>query len=450
MMSLSALHNSKLYAAAASVVKRLKEHGFTTFFAGGCVRDSLRGEPPKDIDIATAATPVDVQALFRRTVPVGMHFGVVRVLEAGFEFEVATFRSDGVYLDGRRPTEVRFSSPEEDARRRDFTVNGMFYDPVEQQLVDYVNGKADLEQKLIRAIGNPHKRFEEDRLRLLRAIRFSATLQFEIESGTWDGVRNAVDQIWKVSPERIREELMKILRDSNRLRGFDLLDASGLLAAILPEVERLKGCKQSPQFHPEGDVFVHTRKMLELLSVEAGGLLTLAVLLHDIGKLPTQSFDVENDRIRFNGHDRVGAEMTKELMQRLRFSRHDIDIVVEAVRNHMVFKDVQQMRLAKLKQFMARPNFDLELNLHRVDCLGSHGDLENHEFLRRKAEEFSQEPLIPPLLVRGEDLLALGLKPGPKIGELLEAVQIAQLEGEISSRKEALEFLRNLVQAHSI
>jgi poly(A) polymerase len=444
-MLFSVRNNSDLLAAAISIVRRLKDAGFVSLFAGGSVRDALRGESPKDIDIATSATPEQVQKLFNRTIPVGVHFGVIRVLEAGFEFEVATFRSDGVYLDGRRPTDVKFSNPEEDARRRDFTVNGMFYDPIEDTIVDYVGGRADLDERIIRAIGNPEERFAEDRLRLMRAVRFSSVLQFNIESSTWDAVKKSADKITIVSPERIRVELMKILCNQNRLRGFDLLDASGLLAIILPEVDRLKGCEQPPQFHPEGDVFVHTRLMLELLPVDADALLALSVLLHDIGKPPTRSFDAENNRIRFNGHDRLGAEMAEEVMRRLRFSRQEIDTVVEAVRNHMVFKDVQRMRPAKLKRFMARPNFDLELDLHRVDCLGSHADLENHEFLKRKAEEFSNQPLIPVPLVRGDDLISLGLKPGPRIGELLETVQTAQLEGEVSTREEALELLARCV-----
>jgi putative nucleotidyltransferase with HDIG domain len=437
--------NAELIEVATSIVKRLKEAGFVTLFAGGCVRDTLRGTPPKDIDIATGATPEDVQRLFDRTVPVGAQFGVVRVLESGFEYEVATFRADGIYLDGRRPTEVKFSTPEEDAKRRDFTVNGMFYDPLTGSVVDYVDGRADIERKLIRAIGNADDRFAEDRLRLMRAIRFSALLQFEIEAQTWEAVRRSAKNVTAVSPERIRDELMKILGSPFRVRGFDLLNESGLLAVILPEVERLKGCEQPPQFHPEGDVFVHTRLMLELLPSDADALLAMSVLLHDIGKPPTQLFDAENDRIRFNGHDKVGADMAEEVMRRLRFSRHEIETVSEAVRNHMVFKDVQRMRPAKLKRFMARPNFDLELGLHRVDCLSSHGELDNHEFLQKKSEEFSQEPLIPVPLVRGDDLIALGIKPGPKIGKLLEAVQTAQLEGEISSREEALQLLARIV-----
>jgi poly(A) polymerase len=443
-MSLPVLQDSKPYATAASIVRKLQVNGFVAYFAGGSVRDALRGTAPKDIDIATNAKPDQVQGLFRRTVPVGVQFGVVRVLEGGFEFEVATFRSDGVYLDGRHPQSVEFSTPEKDAVRRDFTVNGIFYDPIEDKLIDFVGGREDLGRKLIRAIGLPSQRFAEDRLRMLRAVRFASTLAFEIESGTWSVIRAEANEILVVSPERVRDELLKILVDAHRLRGFDLLDKSGLLGVILPEVEALKGCEQPEQFHPEGDVFVHTRMMLGLLGPEASGVQALSVLLHDIGKPPTRSFDPADQRIRFNGHDRVGAEMAEQVMTRLRFSRHDIDVVVEAVRNHMIFKDVQQMRPAKLRRFMARPNFGIELELHRVDCAGSHGDMENHRFLVNKAQEFAREPLIPPPLVRGDDLIALGLEPGPRIGQLLEAIQTAQLEGEVTTRDQAFELLKAL------
>lgn len=446
-MSLAALQDSKPYLVAASIVQRLQTHGFLAYFAGGCIRDALRGIAPKDIDIATNASPGKVQELFSRTIPVGVQFGVVRVLEADMEFEVATFRSDGIYLDGRHPESVRFSTPDQDALRRDFTINGMFYDPFTQTVIDYVNGREDLVRKVVRAIGEPAKRFAEDRLRMLRAIRFASTLAFDIESGTWSAIRANAKEITKVSPERIRDELVKILVNPRRLRGFDLLDKSGLLAAILPEIEALKGCEQPERFHPEGDVFVHTRLMLGLLGPNASEPQVFSVLLHDIGKPPTRSFDPVDQRIRFNGHDRVGAEMAEEVMNRLRFSRHEIDMVVEAVRNHMIFKDVQQMRPAKLRRFMARPHFDIELELHRVDCAGSHGDMENYQFLVDKAAEFAREPLIPPPLVRGDDLIALGLKPGPRIGELLEAVQTAQLEGEITTRAQAIELLKSLEPA---
>ncbi len=440
-MSLQVLRDSKPYAAAASIVRKLQENGFVAYFAGGSVRDALRGTAPKDIDIATSAKPEQVQSLFHRTIPVGVQFGVVRVLESDLEFEVATFRSDGKYLDGRHPANIAFSTPEKDAVRRDFTVNGIFYNPVEDRIIDFVGGREDLARKMIRAIGPPSERFAEDRLRMLRAVRLASTLAFEIEFGTWSAIRAEADKILAVSPERIREELLKILVDAHRLRGFDLLDKSGLLAVILPEVEALKGCEQPEQFHPEGDVFVHTRMMLDLLEPEANGLQALSVLLHDIGKPPTRSYDPVDQRIRFNGHDRVGAEMTEQVMTRLRFSRQEISAVVEAVRNHMIFKDVQQMRPAKLRRFMARPNFGIELELHRVDCAGSHGDLENYRFLVNKASEYAREPLIPPPLIRGDDLIALGLKPGPRIGELLEAIQTAQLEREVTTRDQAVDLL---------
>jgi poly(A) polymerase len=444
-MSLAVLRDSKPYLVAAAIVQKLQAHGYVAYFAGGSIRDALREIPPKDIDIATSAKPEQVQEIFQRTIPVGVQFGVVRVLLADMEFEVATFRSDGVYLDGRRPSEVQFSTPEQDAFRRDFTINGMFYDPVNDAFFDYVNGRKDLSRKLIRAIGEPGERFAEDRLRMLRAIRFASTLEFEIESHTWSAVRADAPAIAMVSPERIRDELLKILGSPNRLRGFDLLDKSGLLSVIIPEVETLKGCDQPEQFHPEGDVFVHTRLMLSLLAPDAGATQVFAVLLHDIGKPSTRSFDELDQRVRFNGHDKVGAEMAEAVMMRLRFPRHEIDQVVEAVRNHMVFKDVQQMRPARLRRFMARPNFGIELELHRADCAGSHGDLANYQFLVQKASEFAREPLIPPPLVRGDDLISMGIKPGRRIGELLEAVQTAQLEGEVTTRAQALELLQALV-----
>ncbi|MBV8142441.1 MAG: CCA tRNA nucleotidyltransferase, partial [Verrucomicrobia bacterium] len=392
-MGLAVLQDSKLYEVAASIVRKLREHGHVAYFAGGCVRDALQGTPPKDIDIATSAKPDEVQSLFARTVPVGIQFGVVLILAAEMEFEVATFRSDGVYLDGRRPSGIQFSTPERDAVRRDFTINGMFYDPANVSVIDYVNGREDLSRKLVRAIGQPSERFAEDRLRMLRAIRFASTLEFEIEAATWSAIKGQVREISIVSPERIRDELLKILVDPHRLRGFDLLDQSGLLAVILPEIEALKGCEQPAQFHPEGDVFVHTRLMLGLLAPNANAAQVMAVLLHDIGKPATRSFDEADQRIRFNGHDKVGAEMTEAVMARLRFPRQEIDLVIEAVRNHMIFKDVRRMRPAKLRRFMARPHFGIELELHRLDCAGSHRDLDNYQFLVNKAAEFSQEPL---------------------------------------------------------
>ena len=438
------LLSDSLSLAATKLVHRLRESGFVAYFAGGCVRDALLRKQPKDIDIATDAEPDEVQKLFARTVAVGAKFGVVRVLEGGFEFEVATFRSDGVYHDGRRPVSVTFSSPEEDAKRRDFTINGMFYDPVADQVVDFVDGKSDLEHRLVRAIGDPNERFSEDHLRLLRAVRFAAALDFEIEPATWKAVNENAQQIRTVSQERIRDEFVKIMADPHRVRGLDLLDQSGLLQHILPEVSRMHGCEQPPRFHPEGDVYVHTRLMLSLLPADASPLLALSVLLHDIGKPVTFSFDEVDQRIRFNGHDQVGAEMAAEIMTRLRFSNEEIETIVEATRNHMVFKDTPNMRPAKLRRFMGRQNFPLELELHRVDCLGSHGDLQTYDLLVNKQKEFENEPIIPPPFLTGRDLIALGLKPGPRFGEILEAVQTAQLDGEIKDRAGALRFLQTL------
>ena len=426
---------------ARTLVERLRTAGHLAYFAGGCVRDLVRGYPPKDIDIATDARPEEVQKIFRRTHAVGAHFGVVVVVESDWQFEIATFRSDGAYLDGRHPVAVNFSSPEEDARRRDFTINGMFFDPPNDAVIDFVGGREDLTAGIVRAIGEPAQRFADDRLRLLRAIRFATVLQFQIEPVTWEAIVQAAPGINEISAERIREELVRIFLSPQRVRGWDLLDASGLMKVVLPELEAMKGCEQPPQFHPEGDVFQHTRLMLELLPEKVSLPLVLSVLFHDIGKPPTSSVDDEG-RIRFNGHDRVGAEMTEAIMQRLRFSRAEIDATVEAVRQHMVFKDVPNMRVAKLKRFMARPNFADELELHRVDCASSHGMLDNYEFLQRKQTEFANEPIIPPPLVRGDDLIALGMKPGPLFREILDAVETKQLEGEMSDRDEALTWIK--------
>ncbi len=406
------------------------------------MRDMLRAKPPHDYDIATNARPEQVQKLFKRTIAVGAHFGVVCVLEGGAEFEVASFRSDGAYLDGRHPEEVIFSSPEHDAARRDFTVNGMFFDPIKGELIDFVGGKGDLEAHLLRAIGNPADRFREDRLRMLRAVRFATVLGFEIDPATWNAVCENAPHIHEVSPERIREELVKIFLSPGRVRGFDLLDQSGLMREVLPEIEKLKGCEQPPQFHPEGDVFVHTRRMIELLPAEVSLPLVFSVLFHDIGKPGTFSCDPQEQRIRFNGHDKLGAEMTAGIMERLRFSRKETDATVEGVAQHMVFKDVQQMRISKLKRFMSRETFEDEMELHRVDCASSHGMLDNYEFLKSKSAEFATAPLIPEPLLTGRDLIELGLRPGPHFKEILEAVQSRQLESTLSDRSGAIEFVK--------
>ena len=431
-----------MQAQARAVVERLQNAGYTAFYAGGCVRDTLLGTAPKDYDIATSAHPHEVQALFPHTVAVGAHFGVICVLEGGHDFEVATFRSDDAYIDGRHPTGVTYSTPQLDAERRDFTINGMFFDPVRNEVIDYVHGREDLQKGILRAIGDPAQRFREDRLRLLRAIRFAAVVGFEVDPATWQAVCENAAEIHVVSAERIREELVRIFTAPGRVRGFDLLDSSGLMAQVLPEIEALKGCEQPPQFHPEGDVYIHTRRMLELLPPVTSVPLVFSILFHDIGKPPTFALDPAEGRIRFSGHDKVGAEMTVHIMERLRFSREEIDATAEAVANHMIFKDVQSMRVARLKRFMAGPHFADELELHRVDCASSHGMLDNYEFLLKKREEFANEPLIPPPLVHGRDVLALGWKPGPKIGEILEAVETRQLEGMLTSREAALEWMK--------
>jgi poly(A) polymerase len=427
--------------AARKIVERLRGDGHIAYFAGGCVRDIVRRVTPKDYDVATSATPEVVQKLFPRTYAVGAHFGVIIVLENDFQFEVATFRSDDTYIDGRHPSAVHFSSPEEDARRRDFTINGMFYDPVAEKVIDYVGGRADIDAKLVRAIGDPAQRFSEDRLRMLRAVRFATVLNYEIDKQTWEALIANASSINQISAERIREELVRIFVSPNRVRGWDLLDSSGLMRAILPELDAMKGVLQPEQFHPEGDVFVHTRLMLQLLPQQVSVPLVFAVLFHDVAKPVTATVD-KTGRIRFNEHDRIGAEMTDAMMRRLRFSGAEIEATVEMVRQHMVFKDAPNMRVAKLKRFMARPTFDEELELHRVDCESSHRMLDNYEFLLRKREEFANEPIIPPPLVRGDDLIALGLKPGPKFGEILEAVETRQLEGTLRTREEALDWIK--------
>jgi tRNA nucleotidyltransferase/poly(A) polymerase len=429
-------------AAARSIVERLRAKGFEALYAGGCVRDRLLGLEPHDYDVATNARPGQVEALFPRTVPVGAQFGVILVLEQGEEIQVATFRGDGAYLDGRHPESVVYTDAKGDACRRDFTVNGLFFDPLKDEILDFVGGRDDLKARLLRAIGDPGQRFAEDKLRLLRAVRFATTLGFEIDPETWRAVRQWAPEIHAVSAERIREELVKILLSPNRLRGFDLLDESGLLREILPEMEALKGCDQPPDFHPEGDVFVHTRLMLSMLGPEVSLPLVLSVLFHDIGKPATRVVD-ETGRIRFNGHEGVSAEMSLRLLQRLRFPNDVIDAVLPAVRLHMSFKDVPNMRVATLKRMMARPTFDDELELHRVDCLASHGMLDNHATLIAKREEFSHEPLIPEPLVTGHDLIGLGWKPGPRFTEILRAVQTRQLEGSLTSREQALAWLQN-------
>lgn len=427
--------------AALDLARRLRAAGHEALFAGGCVRDRLLEKKPQDYDIATSATPEQVLELFPGGNEVGAHFGVVIVKHHGVFVEVATFRTDGSYRDGRHPESVTFSTPEDDAKRRDFTVNGLFEQPEQGKVIDFVGGLADLEARVLRAIGDPVARFSEDALRLLRAIRFATTLDFEIEPQTRTAITACAHLLTRISPERIRDEFSKILVSPRRRRGVELLVDTGLMAHVVPEFLPTIGCEQPPEWHPEGDVYTHTCIMLEMLEPDAPLDLCLAVLFHDIGKPPCQTFE---DRIRFNGHDAKGAEMAETILRRLRYPNDVIGAVVPMVARHMQFMNVQQMRTAKLKRFMAEPTFPKEMELHRVDCGSSNGFTDNYEFLQSKGGEFAAEPLIPPPLVTGRDLIQLGLTPGPRFREILEAIQTEQLEGRILDRGPALAYLKEI------
>jgi len=429
--------------AAVGVAKKLRDAGFVVYFAGGCVRDALLGRDAHDYDIVTNATPDQVQKIFPRADAVGAHFGVILVKEAGIHFEVATFRTDGSYHDGRRPESVEYSSPEEDAQRRDFTINGLFQDPETGEVIDFVNGKADLKSGLLRAIGNPEERFQEDALRLMRAIRFATVLDFDLDPVTWEAICSNAHLLEKIAVERIQIEFNKILISAGRRRGIELLVDSGLIKYFLPEVLELIGCEQPPQFHPEGDVYVHTCMMLEMIGDKEVNLsLALSVLLHDIGKPATYSYDEEAERIRFNGHESVGAEMSEEILRRMKYSNEMIDDVRVMVANHMKFMHVMDMRVSKLKRFMSRDTFVHEMELHRVDCASSNGILENYNFVVEKREEFANQPLIPEPLIKGKDLMDLGFKPGPEFKEILTAIQNEQLEGKLSDSDAAIVWVR--------
>ena len=434
---------------AIQIVRELQEAGHEALFAGGCVRDRLRGVVPKDFDIATSARPDQILALYPRGDTIGAHFGAILVRRGGHHFEIATFREDGTYENGRRPESVTFSNSEADAKRRDFTINGLFYDPVAERIIDTVGGAEDITAGIIRAIGHPEDRFREDYLRLLRAVRFATVLDYQIEPTTWLAIQAVSEKITLISPERIREELDRIWLSPSRLAGFDLLVASGLMKAILPEILDLQGCEQPPLWHPEGDVFVHTRLMLSLLPEKASLPLVLSVLFHDIGKPATFSYNPEEDRIRFSGHDKVGADMTLEMLKRLRYSNAVIDATVSGVAHHMQFKDVQKMRTANLKRFMAREYFEDELELHRVDCVGSNGILDNYHYVLEKRREFESEPLLPPPFITGNDLIEKELAPGPEFGKLLTEAQDLQLDGTLATREEALIWLERRIVSSS-
>lgn len=425
--------------AALAVLKRLRALGFEALYAGGYVRDMLLGlEEPGDTDIATNATPATILKAFKRVVRVGEQFGVMIVVESGIPFEVATFRSDVGASDGRHPDSVVFSNARTDALRRDFTINGMFFDPLSNEVHDYVGGQRDLQARVIRTIGDPHLRFSEDYLRLLRCIRFAARFAFSIDPQTWAAVQDHAANIRHIAAERIFAELDKMLLHGSRERAFDLLHESGLLGHVLPAVEMMVGVPQPPQFHPEGDVYTHTLKALSLL-VAPSRCLAWSTLLHDVGKPRTIS---EADRIRFHNHHRVGARMARSILRELRAPRDLIDCVSEAVDNHMNFMNVRKMRVSTLKRFLSRPTIEDELELHRVDCLASHGDTSNYTFLKERLGTFATEQLKPQPFVSGRDLIAMGLAPGPLFGRILREVYDEQLEDRVQSREEALARVR--------
>jgi poly(A) polymerase len=447
------------YEAALGVVRRLRELGHASYFAGGCVRDLLLGVEAKDFDVATSATPEEVMAAFARTEAVGAHFGVVLVVQGHGEervgTEVATFRHDGAYSDGRRPDAVRFSmDPREDVLRRDFTINGLLLDAVrfaagdrlEDCVLDFVGGRGDLDAGLVRAIGEPERRFEEDKLRMLRAVRFAARLDFKIEPRTLRAMQAQAAEVGVVSTERVREELTKILTEGEARRGFELLDESGLLAVVLPEIARMKGVAQPPQFHPEGDVWVHTLMLLEHLPAKASVTLAWGMLLHDVGKPatftppdPTKA----GDRIRFNGHVEVGVAVAREILNRLRFSSDDTEQILALVKHHMQFGDVQQMKQSTLKRFLRLPQFEEHLALHYADVMSSNRKTGLYAFAKAQYEAMGEEEIRPKLLLTGAGLIAAGYKPGPGFKAMLTAAEDAQLEGEVTTTEEALVLVRD-------
>ena len=420
---------------AVVIVKRLREHGYESYLAGGCVRDMLLDKPPQDYDITTSAKPDAVAEIFPQTVPVGAQFGVMLVVVDGEPFEVATFRHDGPYLDGRHPSEVRYGSLKDDILRRDFTINGMVYDPIEDRVIDLVEGKKDLERRSIRAIGNAPERFAEDRLRMVRAVRFAAGLDFSIEEKTLAAIRELAPTIDRISWERIGDEITRILTEGGARRGFELLDATGLLAQIMPEIAAMKGVEQSPDYHPEGDVFTHTMLLLSHLHAPAETL-AYGSLLHDVGK--PVCIRREGERLTFYGHTEKGAAMAEEIMKRLKRSRATWERVAYLVRNHLRHTQAPNMRLSTLKRFLGEDGIDELLELTRIDALSANGDLQYYRFCRQKLEEFKEEEIHPTPLLRGRDLLALGFSPGPAFSEILKQVEEAQLGGELSSREQAL------------
>jgi poly(A) polymerase len=429
---------------AKQVVAHLQSAGFTAFWAGGCVRDVLMGRTPKDYDIATSATPDQIIALFPGSVEVGKSFGVVRAPMDSVFFEVATFRRDHDYKDGRRPESVSFTDPETDALRRDFTINAMFYDPATDELHDFVGGRNDIAARLIRCVGNPTERFREDHLRILRAARFASVLDFAIEPATASAISSNSSLIYLVSPERIRDELTRIFLESKRPGdALPLLDNLALLVGILPEIAAMKNVEQPAEFHPEGDVFTHTIAMLNLMESPTA-VLAYSVLLHDVGKPPT--FSAGPDRIRFHCHAERGAEIAEAVLRRLHFSSDDIEAIVHCVRNHMRFGDATKMRRATLRKLIGAATFTTELELHRLDCIASHGKLSNWDFLLDFRKQLADEPVLPTAWITGKDILDLGIPEGSDVGMWKKRAYDAQLEQRFASRNDLLDWLRKEIK----
>jgi len=429
---------------ANSICETLRRNGHQALLVGGCVRDLLLGRQPADYDVATDASPERVIELFPESVPVGAQFGVVLIPRENWKVEVATFRSDVGYSDGRHPDSVVYTrTAQEDVQRRDFTVNGLLMRHDTEEVLDYVGGQADLKAGIIRAIGDPALRFAEDKLRMMRAVRFAARFGFHIETATFEAIRSRAQEIRHVSAERLREELTKLLTEGAARRGFELLDEAGLLQQVLPEIAAMKGVEQPPQFHPEGDVWIHTRMMIEMLPAGASPTLAWGILLHDVGKPPTFKSAAETgDRIRFDGHVGVGVKMAEEICRRLRFSNEDTEQILALVENHMRFADAAQMRTSTLKRFARLRRFEEHLELHRIDCVSSNGRLEAYDYVRKFFLETPPEQVRPQRLLTGEDLKTMGYQPGPAFTEILQAIEDGQLEGQLKTREEAFDFVR--------
>ena len=439
------IKNSKKFQTVKTIVNQLKSNGHAAFIVGGAVRDLYLKESPEEFDIATSATPDEIQSVFEHTKPVGQSFGVVLVIVSNFSFEVATFRKDMKYEDGRHPINVIYTkSQKEDVKRRDFTINGLMLDPDTLEIFDYCRGIEDIQSKKIRAIGVPEERFSEDYLRMLRAIRFSNKLNFQIEDKTEKALCKHASNISSISVERIRDEITKIIEGENPGKGIVQLSESGLLKYIIPEIESLKGVSQPIEFHPEGDVFRHTCLVLDMLDDDKkkNTELIYGALFHDIGKPDTFT---ETDRVRFNRHEYVGATITERICKRLKFSNKQTTHIKSLVKEHMKFGNVKQMKKSTFKKFISIDNFEDHLTLHKADCLGSHGDLSLYDYTLERIKELQNEPIAPKPIITGDDLISLGLTPGPKFKAILSEIFDEQLEGNFHSKEEGIELVKTIL-----